>query len=200
MGDDEYHPISQGGSNLTKAGGIGYTVIDSIDTMQIMGLNQEYTRARNWVANKLSFDRNDGFSTFEVSQLERTSVLVLILPSQTTIRVLGGLLSAYHLSSKDPIYLEKAVELADRMLPAFNTPSGLPSSSINLSQRKGVPNTEFPHLVSVAEVSTLQLEFRYLSFLTDDPVYWQKAEHVGVSLALSISWLMFIFLYQRLCE
>lgn len=67
MGDDEYHPISQKGSNLTAAGGIGYTVVDSIDTMLLMGLNQEYSRAREWVASKMSFERNATFNTFEVS-------------------------------------------------------------------------------------------------------------------------------------
>jgi hypothetical protein len=66
MGDDEYHPISRKGTNLTTAGGIGYTVIDSIDTMQLMGLREEYTRAREWVANNMSFDRNANFNTFEV--------------------------------------------------------------------------------------------------------------------------------------
>lgn len=66
MGDDEYHPLSRKGSNLTKAGGIGYTVVDSIDTMLIMGLDDEYERARKWVQNHLSFERDAAFSTFEV--------------------------------------------------------------------------------------------------------------------------------------
>lgn len=66
MGDDEYKPISRKGTNLTDAGGIGYTVIDSIDTIQIMGLDEEYKRARTWIANSLSFDRNGSFNTFEV--------------------------------------------------------------------------------------------------------------------------------------
>jgi hypothetical protein len=69
MGDDEYHPISKAGSNLTRAGGIGYTVIDSIDTMLVMGLQDEYGRAREWVANKMSVDRDANFSTFEVCVL-----------------------------------------------------------------------------------------------------------------------------------
>lgn len=69
MGDDEYHPISRKGSNLTDAGGIGYTIIDSIDTMQIMGLDEEYKRAREWIATSLSFDRNGHFNTFEVRSL-----------------------------------------------------------------------------------------------------------------------------------
>lgn len=66
MGDDEYHPISRTGSNLTKAGGIGYTVIDSIDTMLLMGLHNEHVRAMDWVTNKMSLDRDDKFNTFEV--------------------------------------------------------------------------------------------------------------------------------------
>jgi Glycosyl hydrolase family 47 len=67
MGDDEYHPIARKGSNLTKAGGIGYTVVDSIDTILIMGLDEEYERARDWVVNKLTFERDGNFNTFEVS-------------------------------------------------------------------------------------------------------------------------------------
>lgn len=66
MGDDEYHPIGKSGSNLTSAGGIGYTVVDSIDTMIIMGLDEEYQRARTWVAEKMSFERDGNFNTFEV--------------------------------------------------------------------------------------------------------------------------------------
>ena len=66
MGDDEYHPISHKGSNLTEAGGIGYTVVDAIDTMLLMGLDGEYVRARSWVEHKLSFERDAEFNTFEV--------------------------------------------------------------------------------------------------------------------------------------
>jgi hypothetical protein len=66
MGDDEYHPLEQSGSNLTEAGGIGYMIVDVIDSLQIMGLDDEYSRARTWVSEKLSFERDDDFSTFEV--------------------------------------------------------------------------------------------------------------------------------------
>lgn len=97
--------------------------------------------------------------------------------------MLGGLLSAYHLSSNDPLYLEKAVELADRILPVFETPSGLPLSMVNLANRKGFPNSDQPTLVSTAEAATLQLEFRYLSFLTDNDVYWKKAETVSTRIS-----------------
>ena len=66
MGADEYHPIAHKGSNLTEAGGIGYTVVDSIDTMLIMGLDEEYQRARTWVETKLDFEKDAEFNTFEV--------------------------------------------------------------------------------------------------------------------------------------
>ena len=73
MGADEYHPISRGGSNLTEAGGIGYTVADALDTMLIMGLNEEYQRARSWVADEMSFERDANFSTFEVRLSARSA-------------------------------------------------------------------------------------------------------------------------------
>jgi len=160
MGDDEYHPISKSGSNLTDSG-VGYAIIDAIDTMQVMGLQEEYNRTREWISSKLSFESDGNFNTFE-----------------TTIRILGGLLSAYHLSNEDPLYLEKAIDLAERMMPVFNTPSGLPLSMVNLHLRKGVDDPDNPGIVSTAEAATIQLEFRYLSFLSDNDRYWEAVELV----------------------
>ncbi|KAF7314321.1 Glycoside hydrolase family 47 protein [Mycena kentingensis (nom. inval.)] len=161
MGADEYHPLSHEGTNLTSAGGIGYTVVDSLDTMLLMGLDQEYARARNWVATKMTFERDASFNTFE-----------------TTIRVLGGLLSAYHLSGNDELYLEKASDLAERILPTFQTPSGFPLTNVNLAKKEGIVDPNWPDYVSSAEIATLQLEFRYLSLLTGNSIYWEKVEAV----------------------
>ncbi|KDR85933.1 hypothetical protein GALMADRAFT_235110 [Galerina marginata CBS 339.88] len=127
-----------------------------------MGLKDEYSLAREWVAGELSFERDDSFSTFEVHNHPRPCAL----------------LSAYHLSDHDPIYLQEATELADRMLPAFDTPSGLPLPVINLAERKGYHTKDFPDLSSIAEVATLQLEFRYLSQLTGREEYWCAVEKV----------------------
>lgn len=126
-----------------------------------MNLTEEYARARDWIANELTFERSDNFNTFE-----------------TTIRVLGGLLSAYHLSDNDPIFLEKAVDLGQRLLAAFDTPSGLPLPMVDLKKRRGVGESWNPNLIGTAEAATLQLEMRYLSFLTEDDEYWVKAEKV----------------------
>ena len=79
MGCDAYHPLSRAGSNLTEAGGIGYMVLDSIDSLILLGMDEEYQRAREWVANDLSFDRDGVYSTFEVSLPQRTSKPYIVL-------------------------------------------------------------------------------------------------------------------------
>lgn len=100
---------------------------------------------------------------------------------------MGGLLAAYHLSGEDPIFLEKAQELGNRTLPVFETPTGLPLSSVNLQRREGVPDRDNNGLVSTAEAATLQLEFRYLSHLTGEDTYWEKVEEVRPCLLQWIS-------------
>ncbi|KAJ7473958.1 glycoside hydrolase family 47 protein [Mycena latifolia] len=155
MGYDEYHPISRQGSYIGYGGGIGYTVVDALDTMLLMGLEAESARAKDWIKEKLSFDRNGAFSTFE-----------------TTIRVLGGLLSAHYLTG-DELYLRHATDLGERILPVFDTSSGLPMSSVALGARRGTGGA-----VSLAEATTLQLEFRYLAQLTGRAPFWHKAERV----------------------
>lgn len=76
------------------------------------------------------------------------------------------------------MFISRAVDLADRLLVAFDSPSGIPLSMVNLFSRKGVPDADNRGLASTAEVSTLQLEFRYLSYLTNDGTYWKAAEKV----------------------
>lgn len=85
------------------------------------------------------------------------------------------------------MYLERAKDLADRILPVFDTPTGLPLSMVNLAKREGVPEKDNRGLVSTAEISTLQLEFKYLSLLTDEEVYWERVEQVIV--IIRVNWL-----------
>ena len=107
---------------------------------------------------------------------------------QTTIRVLGGLLSAHYLTSvhEDPtiqadatLFLDLATDLGDRLLGAFDSPSGIPWSDVNLAKRKGVPSAGNQGVASLSEAASLQLELKYLSHLTGDYVYWRKAEKVS---------------------
>ena len=87
-GHDELRPVSRSHSEWF---GVGLTIIDSLDTMLLMNLREEFQQGREWVANSLTFEKNVDVNLFE-----------------TTIRVLGGLLSAYHLS-QDDLFLRKAV-------------------------------------------------------------------------------------------
>ncbi|ORY53219.1 seven-hairpin glycosidase [Rhizoclosmatium globosum] len=88
---------------------------------------------------------------------------------ETTIRVLGGLLAAYELDG-DWAFIEKAIDLANRMLPAFDTPTGIPLNWIVLATGKVKPN----YNAMLAELGSIQLEFQYLSDITGNPVYAEK--------------------------
>ncbi|KAK4761073.1 hypothetical protein SAY87_005966 [Trapa incisa] len=161
-GQDELQPQTKSGVN--SFGGLGATLIDSLDTLYIMGLEEQFQKAREWVANSLDFNKNYHASVFE-----------------TTIRVVGGLLSAYDLS-KDKVFLEKAQDIADRLLPAWNSPSGIPYNIINLVE--GNPhNPGWTGSNSIlADSGTEQLEFIALSQRTGDPKYQEKVENVIVAI------------------
>ncbi|KAJ6608871.1 glycoside hydrolase [Mycena sp. CBHHK59/15] len=64
------------------------------------------------------------------------------------------------------------------MLPAFDTPSGIPLSSVDLAKRVGIADAWNAAVISTAEATTLQLEYRYLAQLTQNSTYWHKAEKV----------------------
>jgi hypothetical protein len=62
---------------------------------------------------------------------------------------------------------------------------------VNLAKAKGVDDPTLRGLVTTAEVSTLQLEFKYLSYLADDSVYWNKAEKVSSCRLMELSFKFF---------
>lgn len=158
-GYDVYHPISQKGENMGPKP-LGWIIVDSLDTLMIMGCDEEVKRARSWVKNDLTYDFNYGVNVFE-----------------TTIRMLGGLLSAFYLS-EDDLYLDKATDLGNRILKGFESRTGIPYASVNLGTGKGVASHADSGASSTAEVATLQLEFKYLSKLTGESLYWEKVEKI----------------------
>lgn len=98
------------------------------------------------------------------------------------------MLSAHHLTSTHSspeiqadaqLYLDRSIDLGDRLLGAFTSPSGIPWSGINLATREGIPDRDNQGVASLAEAASLQLELKYLSHLTGDYVYWKKAEKVS---------------------
>lgn len=151
--------------------GMGWIIVDALDTMMIMNLTKPLKNAQQWVAQSLTFNQDSEVNTFE-----------------TTIRMLGGLLSAHYLSTGlnlvpvetefEDLYLEKATDLVDRLLGAFDSPSGIPYASVNLKTRKGVVSHADGGASSTAEAGTLQLELKYMAKLTGEVPFWQMAEKV----------------------
>ncbi|KGQ98763.1 mannosyl-oligosaccharide 1,2-alpha-mannosidase [Candida albicans SC5314] len=158
-GYDVYHPIKQEGEIMGPKP-LGWMIVDSLDTLMIMDCPEEVSRARDWIKNDLDYTFDYNVNTFE-----------------TTIRMLGGLLSAYHFSNDD-VYLDKAVQLANALHGAYDSPSGIPYSSVNLKSGKGIKNHVDNGASSTAEAATVQLEMKYLSKLTGEILWWNLAEKV----------------------
>lgn len=135
------------------------TPVDALDTMILMGLTDEANVTREYIDKNLSFDQDIYVKNFEI-----------------TIRLVGGLLSSYQLSA-DKRLLALADDLGTRLLPAFNSPTGMPYVFVNL--KTGAVRGE---VTNPAEVGTLLIELGTLSKLTGKPIYYEKAKHALVEI------------------
>jgi len=151
-GHDELRPLSKTPRDWYSST-LLMTPVDALDTMTLMGFDDEADTTRDYIATHLSFDRDIYVKNFEI-----------------TIRLLGGLLSNYQLSH-DQRLLVLAQDLGNRLLPAFNSPTGMPYVYVNLKTGATRGNISNP-----AEIGTLLLEFGTLSKLTGNPVYYDKAK------------------------
>lgn len=106
---DEITPVTGGFTN--GFGQRGATLVDALDTLAIMGLKEEFEGAVKAV-------KSIDFTTSAVPHLN---------VFETTIRHLGGLLSAYDVSEeKHRVLLDKATELGDMLYAAFDTKNRMP--------------------------------------------------------------------------
>ncbi|XP_072939712.1 mannosyl-oligosaccharide alpha-1,2-mannosidase IA isoform X2 [Epargyreus clarus] len=162
-GKNELKPISKRPhlSSVFGGGDLGATIVDGLDTLYIMGMMDEFREGRDWIAEHFRISEIDSdLSVFE-----------------TTIRFVGGLLSCYALTG-DTLFRDKAAEVADALLPAFETPTGLPYALINPSTKASRQyHWAGPNSI-LSEVGTLHLEFTYLSDVTGNEVYRQKANRI----------------------
>jgi len=150
-GHDALKPLSNQPSDW-YAESLLMTPVDALDTMLLMGLDAEADEARELIATTLSFDRDLDVKHFEV-----------------VIRLLGGLLSGYQ-ATGDARLLALADDLGMRLLPAFDSPTGLPYVNVNLRTGAASGTESNP-----AEAGTLLLEYGTLARLTGKPVYRDKA-------------------------
>ncbi|XP_007944749.2 endoplasmic reticulum mannosyl-oligosaccharide 1,2-alpha-mannosidase-like [Orycteropus afer afer] len=156
-GHDELRPVSRSFIEVFGFDGLGVTLIDALDTMWIMGLQKEFEEATTWVLEKLHFQKDIQVNLFE-----------------STIRILGGLLSAYNLSG-DSLFLEKAKDLGNRLMPALRTPSKIPHSDVNIGT--GAANS-LNKCSPVAQVTSIQLEFRELSRITGNETFQEAVQEI----------------------
>ncbi|KAM3931602.1 mannosyl-oligosaccharide 1,2-alpha-mannosidase IA [Leptodactylus fuscus] len=161
-GLNELKPIQKQGHSSNLFGNIqGATIVDALDTLFIMGMKDEFKDAKDWVDKNLEFNVNAEVSVFEVN-----------------IRFVGGLLSAYYLSGEE-VFRRKAVELGEKLLPAFNTPTGIPWALLNMKSGIG---RNWPWASGgssiLAEFGTLHLEFIHLSEVSGNPVFAEKVMNI----------------------
>ncbi|HQU86905.1 MAG TPA: glycoside hydrolase family 47 protein [Pyrinomonadaceae bacterium] len=129
------------------------TPVDSLDSLYLLGFKKEADETRKFITANLSFDKDLDVQNFEI-----------------TIRILGGLLSSYQMTG-DKKLLALADDLGTRLLPAFNSPTGMPYRYVNLKTGK----TKDP-ISNPAETGTLLIEFGTLAKLTNKPIYYEKAK------------------------
>ncbi|KAH8666478.1 glycoside hydrolase family 47 protein [Xylariales sp. PMI_506] len=156
---DELKPLS--GGQKDPFGGWGATLVDSLDSLWIMDLKQEFFEAAS-AAVKLDWANTSetGVNLFE-----------------TTIRHLGGLLSAYDLS-REPALLSKAIELGDMLLMAFDTPNRMPGFWLNFEDAKQGRQLAGTHDPSAGPTS-LGLEFTRLAMITGENKYYDAVTRVA---------------------
>ncbi|XP_061730614.1 ER degradation-enhancing alpha-mannosidase-like protein 1 [Nerophis ophidion] len=184
---DELNPIDcegrgpdvQNPSNVNindVLGNYSLTLIDSLDTLLVLGNVTEFQSAVKLVIDTVSFDKDSTVQVFEAN-----------------IRILGSLISA-HILLTDPKHpfgrvgfdgynnqlLHLAHDLAVRLLPAFeNTGTGIPYPRVNL--KTGVPSGSMNETCT-AGAGSLLVEFGILSRLTGDFTFEEVARRAVRSL------------------
>ncbi|XP_043203401.1 ER degradation-enhancing alpha-mannosidase-like protein 3 isoform X1 [Amphibalanus amphitrite] len=157
-------------------GNFSLTLVDSLDSLMVLGELDELEHAVRLVIRDVRLDADLVVSVFE-----------------TNIRMLGGLLSGHILSeyARDRLgrmawyqgeLLDKAKELGLRLLPAFNTSTGIPHPRINLLHGMNVPQLTNSRETCTACAGTMILEFAALARLTGEPVFEEKAHRAMDSL------------------
>ena len=159
---DEVKPIS--GDTNDPFGAWGATLVDSIDTLWIMGMKKEFDEAISEL-RKIDFTRSD---TENINLFE------------STIRYIGGLLGAYDLTDrKHNVLLQKAIELGEMLYHAFDTPNHMPITRWDWHIAEAGDSPQHASTDSiVAEVGSLTLEFTRLTQLTGDKKYYDAVQRI----------------------
>jgi mannosidase alpha-like ER degradation enhancer 2 len=157
-GYDALKPISRKGRNWYGKSFM-MTPLDAFDTFYLLGMKKQADEAKTMVVNNLNFNVDTEVQLFEVN-----------------IRLLGGLLSSYELTN-DKRLLALAKDLGTRLLPAFNSPTGMPYRFVNLSTGQTRDALSNP-----AEIGTYLLEFGKLTEYTKDSNFYRVAKKAAFAI------------------
>ena len=158
---DEVKPLSK--SFADPFMGWGATLVDTLDTLWIMGLKQEFQN-----------------TLIEVEKIDfKTSPRPDIPLFETVIRYLGGLLAAYDISDGEyPILLAKAEKLAEILMGAFDTPNRMPITFYHWAPSKmSQPHRAGSH-VTMAEIGSLSVEMTRLAQITGRDEYYDAVARI----------------------
>lgn len=156
-GHDDLKPLSKTYRDWHAPETVLMTPVDALDSLYLLGFTKEADKTRKYITANLNFDKNIEVQNFEI-----------------TIRVLGGLLSAYQITN-DKKLLALADDLGTRLLPVFESPTGMPYRYVNLKTGKTRDKISNP-----AETGTLLIEFGTLAKLTGKNIYYEKAKRALV--------------------
>ncbi|XP_073937057.1 mannosyl-oligosaccharide 1,2-alpha-mannosidase IC isoform X3 [Castor canadensis] len=152
--------LSYSPEHKTFKGGLsGATIIDSLDTLYLMELKEEFQEAKAWVKESFHLNVSGEASLFEVN-----------------IRYIGGLLSAFYLTGEE-VFRLKAIKLGEKLLPAFNTPTGIPKGVVNFKSGSWGWTTAGSSSI-LAEFGSLHLEFLHLTELSGNQVFAEKVRNI----------------------
>ncbi|QSZ32141.1 hypothetical protein DSL72_001711 [Monilinia vaccinii-corymbosi] len=158
---DEVKPLSGGSGD--PFGGWAASLVDTLDTLWIMGMHSEFKKAVQAIQN----------IDFSTCALDEINVF------ETTIRYLGGFLSAYELSGqKYPVLIRKATEMGEMLYKAFDTPNHLPILRWHYHVAATGAKQEAHDNVLVSEIGSLTLEFTRLTQITGDPRYYDAVQRI----------------------
>ncbi|KAH9810194.1 family 47 glycoside hydrolase [Melampsora americana] len=156
-GHDEIGALSLKPSDTRN--GWGATLVDSLSTLQVMKLHKEYTEAIQ-----------------HIQSVDFTQTKTRVSVFESTIRYVGGLLSAYEGSARtDQILVTKATQLADQIMYAWQNMSILPFPQTNFTNQKPILDSN-GNITNIAEAGSLILEFYKLSKYSSNSTYFDKAE------------------------
>ncbi|KAL5032983.1 hypothetical protein BDV3_001503 [Batrachochytrium dendrobatidis] len=158
---DGLSPLACRGLN-TIGNGFALNLIESLGTAVVLEDAEVFSRLVNLI-KYIDVEQDIDVSVMEINT-----------------RIIGGLLSAHILIYLDESFNQEydesllvvAIGIAKKILAAFDTPTGLPYERINLLN--GIEQSQST-VVCIACATKFNLEFTWLSHLTDDPIYEQTA-------------------------